>query len=207
MEIEVIRKAWCLHFTTHCRFLHATNNSLTIDVQLEKDVWIVLHSSITALMKLLKVFLYHQSNKVVQHLVRIIVICVIKLFLQLKRCVIWSNTYALYKYIWDCICSSYTWCSWQFVMCFTNDYSKIYVYHYFLFSFDLLMFILESRISSIFITPDLFFIVPRIHTPEDPYISSFYILMTFLNHQIYCFQYYLQMTQVCSLRELHIAVS
>ena len=36
-------------------------------------------------------------------------------------------------------------------------------------------------------------------------ISSFYILMTFLNHLIYCFQYYLQITQVCSLRELHMA--
>ena len=46
--------------------------------------------------------------------------------------------------------------------------------------------------------------------PKDPYsgpFSSFYILMTFLNHLIYCSQYYLQMTQVCSLRELHIAVS
>ena len=46
--------------------------------------------------------------------------------------------------------------------------------------------------------------------PKDPYsgpFTSFYILMTFLNHLIYCFQYYLQMTQVCSLRELHIAVS
>ena len=36
---------------------------------------------------------------------------------------------------------------------------------------------------------------------------SFYISMTFLKRLIYCFQYYLQMTQVCSLRELLIAVS
>ena len=30
------RKAWCLFFTTHCRFLHTINNYLPIDVQLEK---------------------------------------------------------------------------------------------------------------------------------------------------------------------------
>ena len=34
-------------------------------------------------MKLLKVFIYHQSNKVYQHLVRIIVICVINIRLCL----------------------------------------------------------------------------------------------------------------------------
>ena len=32
---KVVRKAWCLPFTTHCRFLHTINNSLPIDVQLE----------------------------------------------------------------------------------------------------------------------------------------------------------------------------
>ena len=37
--------------------------------------------------------------------------------------------------------------------------------------------------------------------------SSLYILMTFLNNLIYWFQCYFQMTQVCSLRELHLAVS
>ena len=31
---KVIRKAWCLPFTTHCRFLRTINNSLPIDVQL-----------------------------------------------------------------------------------------------------------------------------------------------------------------------------
>ena len=35
-------------------------------------------------MKLLKVFLYHQSNKVFQHLMRIIVICVINIRLCLR---------------------------------------------------------------------------------------------------------------------------
>ena len=33
---KVIRKAWCLPFTTHCRFLYTINNSLPIDVQLEE---------------------------------------------------------------------------------------------------------------------------------------------------------------------------
>ena len=33
---KVIKKAWCLPFTTHCRFLHTMNNSLPIDVQLEE---------------------------------------------------------------------------------------------------------------------------------------------------------------------------
>ena len=36
---KVIRKAWCLQFTTHCRFLHTINNSLPIDVQLEKNMF------------------------------------------------------------------------------------------------------------------------------------------------------------------------
>ena len=35
---KLIRKAWCFPFTTHCRFLHTINNSLPIDVQLEKYV-------------------------------------------------------------------------------------------------------------------------------------------------------------------------
>ena len=58
--------------------------------------------------------------------------------------------------------------------------------------------------------PLVYFLTNQMECPKDPYwgpFSSFYILMTFLNHLIYCFQYYLQMTQVCSLRELHIAVS
>ena len=46
---------------------------------------------------------------------------------------------------------------------------------------------------------------PRIHTRA--HSLHFIILITFLNHLIYCFQYYLQMKQVCSLRELHISVS
>ena len=36
---KVIRKAWCLSFTTHCRFLHTINNSLPIDVQLEEKMF------------------------------------------------------------------------------------------------------------------------------------------------------------------------
>ena len=36
---KVIRKAWCLHFTTHCRFLYTINHSLHIDVQLEKNMF------------------------------------------------------------------------------------------------------------------------------------------------------------------------
>ena len=36
---KVIRKAWCLPFTTHCRFLNTINNSLPIDVQLEKKMF------------------------------------------------------------------------------------------------------------------------------------------------------------------------
>ena len=133
-------------------------------------------------MKLLKVFLYHHSNKVVQHLVRIIVLfhkykimpymfrsdfpIIIKqihvyvddhhgphhgvvmvrefciaidenrftVFLQLKRCVIWSNTYALYKYM-----------KLYLYMVFHDGLScalpmiivryMYTVYHYFLFSF------------------------------------------------------------------------
>ena len=74
----------CL-FTTHCRFLHTINNSFPIDVQLGKNM--LKHSCIvveTALMKLLKVFLYHQSYKVFLHLVRIIVIYVI----NIRLCVI-----------------------------------------------------------------------------------------------------------------------
>ena len=35
-------------------------------------------------------------------------------------------------------------------LCFTNYYSKINVYHYLLLSFDLLMFIVEYIMSSIF---------------------------------------------------------
>ena len=52
----------------------------------------------------------------------------------------------------------------------------------------------------------LIFFKLHMECPNDPYsgpFSSFYILMTFLNHLIY----YLQMTHVCSLRELYIAVS
>ena len=77
---NVIRKAWCLPFTTHCRFLHTINNFLPIDVQLEKKCLKFLHS---CPMKLLQVFLYHQSNQLFQHLVRIIVICVINIRLCL----------------------------------------------------------------------------------------------------------------------------
>ena len=33
---KFIRKAWCLPFTTHCRFLHTIINTFPIDVQLEK---------------------------------------------------------------------------------------------------------------------------------------------------------------------------
>ena len=42
-----------------------------------------LHSCINSSNEVLKVFLYHQSNKVFQHLVRIIVICVINIRLCL----------------------------------------------------------------------------------------------------------------------------
>ena len=81
---KVIRKAWCLHFTTHCRFLHTINNSLPIDVQLEKRCLKFLHSCLNSSNEVvIKVFLYHQSNKVFQHLVRIIVICVINIRLCL----------------------------------------------------------------------------------------------------------------------------
>ena len=62
--------------------------------------------------------------------------------LQLKRCVIWWNTYALYKYM-----------KLHLYMVFYDGLScalpmiivryMYTVYHYFLFSFDLLMFILE----------------------------------------------------------------
>ena len=46
---KVIRKAWCLPFTTHCRFLHTINNSLPIDVQLEKKGCLkFLHSCINS---------------------------------------------------------------------------------------------------------------------------------------------------------------
>ena len=45
---KVIRKAWCLPFTTHCRFLHTINNSLPIDVQLEKRCLKFLHSCINS---------------------------------------------------------------------------------------------------------------------------------------------------------------
>ena len=34
---NVIRKAWCLPFTTQCRFIHTINNYLPIDVQLEEN--------------------------------------------------------------------------------------------------------------------------------------------------------------------------
>jgi len=33
---KTIRKLWCLPHTTHCRFLHTINNSLPIDIALEK---------------------------------------------------------------------------------------------------------------------------------------------------------------------------
>ena len=33
---KVMRKAWNLPFTTHCRFIHTINNYLPIDVQLEE---------------------------------------------------------------------------------------------------------------------------------------------------------------------------
>ena len=45
---KVIRKACCLPFTTHCRFLHTINNSLPIDVQLEKICLKCLHSFINS---------------------------------------------------------------------------------------------------------------------------------------------------------------
>ena len=45
---KVIRKAWCLSFTTHCRFLHTINNSLPIDVQLEKRCLKFLHSCLNS---------------------------------------------------------------------------------------------------------------------------------------------------------------
>ena len=45
---KVIRKAWCLPFTTHCRFLHTINNSLPIDVQLEKRCLKFLHSCLNS---------------------------------------------------------------------------------------------------------------------------------------------------------------
>ena len=45
---KVIRKAWCLPFTTHCRFLHTINNSLPIDVQLEKICLKFLHSCLNS---------------------------------------------------------------------------------------------------------------------------------------------------------------
>ena len=57
--IKVIRKAWCLPFNTHCRFLYTINNSLPIDVQLEKRCLKFLHSCINSSNE---VFLYHQSN-------------------------------------------------------------------------------------------------------------------------------------------------
>ena len=46
---KVIRKAWCLPFATHCRFLHTINNYFPIDVQLEKKFCLkCLHSCITS---------------------------------------------------------------------------------------------------------------------------------------------------------------
>ena len=45
---KVIRKAWCLPFTTHCRFLHTINNSLPIDVQLEKRCLKFFHSCLNS---------------------------------------------------------------------------------------------------------------------------------------------------------------
>ena len=45
---KVIRKAWCLPFTTHCRFLHTINNSLPIDVQLEKICLKFVHSCLNS---------------------------------------------------------------------------------------------------------------------------------------------------------------
>ena len=45
---KVIRKAWCLPFTTHYRFLHTINNSLPIDVQLEKRCFNFLHSCLNS---------------------------------------------------------------------------------------------------------------------------------------------------------------
>ena len=41
-------KAWCLPFTTYCRFLHTINNYLPIDVQLEKQCLKFLHSCINS---------------------------------------------------------------------------------------------------------------------------------------------------------------
>ena len=48
-------------------------------------------------MKLLKVFLYHQSNKVFQHLVRIIVICVI----NIRLCLICLDQISMHVYVDD----------------------------------------------------------------------------------------------------------
>ena len=45
---KVIRKAWCLRFTTHCRFLYTINFSLPIDVQLEKRCLKFLHSCLNS---------------------------------------------------------------------------------------------------------------------------------------------------------------
>ena len=45
---------------------------------------------------------------------------------------------------------------------------------------------------------------------RDPYSDPFYLYYTsmiFLKRLTYCLQYYLQMTQVCSLKELLITIS
>ena len=146
---KVIRKAWCLSFTTHCRFLHTINKSLPIDVQLEKICLNFLNSCINSSNEVVKsislssiqhgfstfgknyrylchkyksmpymlrsdfpiiikqIHLYVDDQHGPHHeavMVRKLCIAIDEnrftvFFLQQERCVIWSNTYALYNYI------------------------------------------------------------------------------------------------------------
>ena len=80
---KVNRKAWCLPFTTHCRLLHTNNNSLPIDVQLEKRCLKFLHSCLNSSNEVVKSISLSSIQQSFQHLVRIIVICVINIRLCL----------------------------------------------------------------------------------------------------------------------------
>ena len=80
---KVIRKAWCLPFTTHCRFLHTINHSLPIDVQLEKRCLKFLHSCLSSSNEVVKSISLSSIQQGFSDLVRIIVICVINIRLCL----------------------------------------------------------------------------------------------------------------------------
>ena len=51
---KIIRKLWCLPYQTHCRFLHTINDSIPIDVILEKRCIKFLWSSINSFNQIVK---------------------------------------------------------------------------------------------------------------------------------------------------------